>query len=148
MNDSPHQTNVQPMPAIDGVTVSFNGLNYLRPELLLDFVSISPSPLLAVTPVALLYSSVSVLQQVDLRKLPVEVCGRVVYPISSLKLPALRENSSSTPSHGDSSFWKAWWRYLRKITFMVCRSWVWRWNSRLHSLPDLTRVTKPSLFTG
>ena len=46
--------------------------------------------MLAVTPVALLYSSVGVLQQVDLRNLQVEVCGRVVYPISSLKLPALR----------------------------------------------------------
>ena len=46
--------------------------------------------MLAVTPVALLHSSVGVLQQVDLRNLPVEVCGRVVYPISSQKLPALR----------------------------------------------------------
>ncbi|EGT0667771.1 dTDP-glucose pyrophosphorylase [Citrobacter werkmanii] len=90
MNDLPRQTDVLPMPAIDGVTVSFNGLHYLRPELLLDFVSISSAPLLAVTPVALLYSSVGVLQQVELRKLPVEVVGRVVYPITSLKLPALR----------------------------------------------------------
>ena len=76
-----------------GVGINFTGvygLHYLHPELLLDFVSISSAPLLAVTPVALLYSSVGVLQQVDLRKLPVDVCGRVVYPISSLKLPALR----------------------------------------------------------
>lgn len=45
------------MPAIDGVTVPFHGMNFLRPEL---------------------------------RKLPVEVKGRVVYPISSLKYPTLR----------------------------------------------------------
>ncbi|HGY3718060.1 dTDP-glucose pyrophosphorylase [Citrobacter sp. Res13-Sevr-PEB04-36] len=90
MNDSPYLLSTVPMPAMDGVTVSFNGLNYLRPEILLDFVSISHAALHSVTPVALLYSSVGVLQQVDLRRLPVDVTGRVVYPISSLKLPALR----------------------------------------------------------
>mgnify|MGYP003365345577 CR=1 FL=1 len=90
MNNSPNQFPALPMPDIDGVTVSFNGLNYLRPEILLDFVSISHLPVRAVAPVSLLYSSVGVLQQVDLRKLPVAACGRVVYPISTLKLPALR----------------------------------------------------------
>ena len=78
------------MPPIDEVTVPFRGLNFLRPELLLDFVTISQNPLLAVTPVALLYSSVGVLQHIELRKLPIEVSGRVVYPISTLKLPAMR----------------------------------------------------------
>lgn len=78
------------MPAIDGVTVPFHGMNFLRPELLLDFVSVSPAPLLSVTPVALLFSTVGVLQHVELRKLPVEVKGKVVYPISSLKYPTLR----------------------------------------------------------
>lgn len=57
---------------------------------MLDFITISDAQLLAVTPVALLYSSVGVLQHVELRKLPIEVSGRVVYPISTLKLPAMR----------------------------------------------------------
>lgn len=90
MTQSPRPTTTLPMPAIDGVTVPFHGMNFLRPELLLDFVSVSPAPLLSVTPVALLFSTVGVLQHVELRKLPVEVKGRVVYPISSLKYPTLR----------------------------------------------------------
>ncbi len=90
MTQSPRSTTTLPMPAIDGVTVPFHGMNFLRPELLLDFVSVSPAPLLSVTPVALLFSTVGVLQHVELRKLPVEVKGKVVYPISSLKYPTLR----------------------------------------------------------
>ena len=90
MSESPRLITTLAMPPIDEVTVPFRGLNFLRPELLLDFVTISQNPLLAVTPVALLYSSVGVLQHIELRKLPIEVSGRVVYPISSLKLPAMR----------------------------------------------------------
>ncbi len=90
MTQSPRPTTTLPMPAIDGVTVPFHGMNFLRPELLLDFVSVSPAPLLSVTPVALLFSTVGVLQHIELRKLPVEVKGKVVYPISSLKYPTLR----------------------------------------------------------
>ena len=41
-------------------------------------------------PLALLYSTVGVLRQVELRKLPVYISGRVVYPISSLTMPGLR----------------------------------------------------------
>ena len=89
MTQSPRPTTTLPMPAIDGVTVPFHGMNFLRPELLLDFVSVSPAPLLSVTPVALLFSTVGVLLHVELRKLPVEVKGKVVYPISSLKYPPL-----------------------------------------------------------
>ena len=90
MSESPRLITTLAMPPIDEVTVPFRGLNFLRPELLLDFVTISQNPLLAVTPVALLYSSVGVLQRIELRKLPIEVSGRVVYPISTLKLPAMR----------------------------------------------------------
>ena len=90
MSESPRLITTLAMPPIDEVTVPFRGLNFLRPELLLDFVTISQNPLLAVTPVALLYSSVGVLQHIELRKLPIEVSGRVVYPISTLKLPAMR----------------------------------------------------------
>lgn len=90
MSESPRLITTLAMPPIDEVTVPFRGLNFLRPELLLDFVTISQNPLLAVTPVALLYSSVGVLQHIELRKLPIEVSGRVVYPLSTLKLPAMR----------------------------------------------------------
>ncbi|MDU1516562.1 MAG: dTDP-glucose pyrophosphorylase [Klebsiella michiganensis] len=90
MSESPRLITTLAMPPINEVTVPFRGLNFLRPELLLDFVTISQNPLLAVTPVALLYSSVGVLQHIELRKLPIEVSGRVVYPISTLKLPAMR----------------------------------------------------------
>ena len=90
MSESPRLITTLAMPPIDEVTVPFRGLNFLRPELLLDFVTISQNPLLAVTPVALPYSSVGVLQHIELRKLPIEVSGRVVYPISTLKLPAMR----------------------------------------------------------
>ncbi|WEJ89678.1 MAG: dTDP-glucose pyrophosphorylase [Klebsiella huaxiensis] len=90
MSELPRLITTLAMPPIDEVTVPFHGLNFLRPELMLDFITISDAQLLAVTPVALLYSSVGVLQHVELRKLPIEVSGRVVYPISTLKLPAMR----------------------------------------------------------
>lgn len=90
MSELPRLITTLAMPPFDEVTVPFHGLNFLRPELMLDFITISDAQLLAVTPVALLYSSVGVLQHVELRKLPIEVSGRVVYPISTLKLPAMR----------------------------------------------------------
>ncbi|WP_434667032.1 dTDP-glucose pyrophosphorylase [Klebsiella sp. B345] len=90
MSESPRFTTTLAMPEIDGVTLSFQGLHFLRPELMLDFVSVSSGTLLAITPVALLYSTVGVLQRLDLRKLPIEVSGRVIYPISSQQLPSLR----------------------------------------------------------
>ncbi|WP_434586139.1 dTDP-glucose pyrophosphorylase [Klebsiella sp. R390] len=90
MSESPRFTTTLAMPEIDGVTLSFQGLHFLRPELVLDFVSVSSGTLLAITPVALLYSTVGVLQRLDLRKLPIEVSGRVIYPISSQQLPSLR----------------------------------------------------------
>ena len=90
MSELPRLITTLAMPPIDEVTVPFHGLNFLRPELMLDFITISDAQLLAVTPVALLYSSVGVLQHVELRKLPIEVSGRVVYPISTLKLPAMQ----------------------------------------------------------
>ncbi|HFK3781171.1 TPA: hypothetical protein ACG1RN_000110 [Klebsiella oxytoca] len=78
------------MPPIPEVSVPFHGLHFLRPGLLIDFVTISANQLLAVPPVALLYSTVGVLQHAELRKLPIEASGLVVYPISPLKLPATR----------------------------------------------------------
>ncbi|HCT9372685.1 TPA: dTDP-glucose pyrophosphorylase [Klebsiella quasipneumoniae] len=90
MTDSSPQTITLPLPAIEGMTIAFQGVNYLRPEKMLDFVTISQAPVRAVTPLALLYSTVGVLRQVELRKLPVYISGRVVYPISSLTMPGLR----------------------------------------------------------
>lgn len=90
MSESPRLITTLAMPPIDEVTVPFHGLHFLRPEVLLDFITISSHQLLAVTPVALLYSTVGVLQHIELRKIPIEVSGRVVYPISTLKLPAMR----------------------------------------------------------
>lgn len=90
MTDSSPQTITLPLPAIEGMTIAFHGVNYLRPEKMLDFATISQTPVRAVTPLALLYSTVSVLRQVELRKLPVYISGRVVYPISSLTMPGLR----------------------------------------------------------
>ncbi|HBR7462758.1 TPA: dTDP-glucose pyrophosphorylase [Klebsiella pneumoniae] len=95
MTDSSPQTITLPLPAIEGMTITFQGVNYLRPEKMLDFATISPAPVRAVTPravtpLALLYSTVGVLRQVELRKLPVYISGRVVYPISSLTMPGLR----------------------------------------------------------
>ncbi len=78
------------MPPIPEVSVPVYGLHFLRPGLLIDFVTISANQLLAVPPVALLYSTVGVLQHAELRKLPIEASGLVVYPISTLKLPAMR----------------------------------------------------------
>lgn len=90
MTDSSPQTITLPLPAIEGMTIAFQGVNYLRPEKMLDFATISPAPVRAVTPLALLFSTVGVLRQVELRKLPVYISGRVVYPISSLTMPGLR----------------------------------------------------------
>ncbi|EHM48643.1 MAG: dTDP-glucose pyrophosphorylase [Yokenella regensburgei] len=84
------QTLTLAMPAIDGVTIPHKGLNYLRPELLLDFVSISPQPVLFVTPVAVLYATLGVVRSVNLRRIPITVSGRVIYPICSQLLPDLR----------------------------------------------------------
>ena len=84
------QTLTLVMPAFDGVTLHHKGLNYLRPELLLDFVTISEQPMLFVTPVAVLYSTVGVVRYVNLRRIPVAVSGRVIYPICTQALPDLR----------------------------------------------------------
>lgn len=67
MTDSSPQTITLPLPAIEGMTIAFQGVNYLRPEKMLDFATISPA-VRAVTPLALLYSTVGVLRQVELRK--------------------------------------------------------------------------------
>ncbi len=70
MTDSSPQTITLPLPAIEGMTIAFQGVNYLRPEKMLDFATISPAlKVRAVTPLALLYSTVGVLRQVELRKL-------------------------------------------------------------------------------
>lgn len=82
-------SHIVPLPAIDTVTVPYKGVNYLRPEILLDFVNVTPGHVLAITPLAVLYSSVGVSQSTELRKIPVLVSGRVVYPISSQTLPCL-----------------------------------------------------------
>ncbi len=82
-------SSVIPMPAIETVTVPYKGLNFLRPEILLDFISVTDGKVLAVTPVAVLYSTIGVLRSAELRKIPVLVSGRVVYPISSQALPCL-----------------------------------------------------------
>lgn len=79
-----------PMPAIHEVTIPHQGLNYLRPEVVLDFISISPGSLLFVTPVAVLFSSLGVVGHVPLRRIPVAVSGRVVYPICTQILPEMR----------------------------------------------------------
>lgn len=57
MSESPRLITTLAMPAIAEVTVPFRGLNFLRPEVILDFVTISNNQLLAVTPgrAALLY---------------------------------------------------------------------------------------------
>ena len=78
------------MPAIDGVTLHHKGLNFLRPDLMLDFVSISERPMLFVTPIAVLYSTIGVVRHINLRRIPVAVSGRVIYPICSQALPDLR----------------------------------------------------------
>ena len=82
-------SSVIPMPAIETVTVPYKGLNFLRPEILLDFISVTDGKVLAVTPVAVLYSTIGVLRSAELRKIPVLVSGRVVYPISWQALPCL-----------------------------------------------------------
>lgn len=91
---------VIPMPAIDTVTVPHKGLNFLRPEILLDFISVTDKKVLAVTPLAVLYSTVGVLQSTELRKIPVLVSGRVVYPIASQALPCLHSKLTiNTTTH-------------------------------------------------
>ncbi|MGL4726367.1 MAG: dTDP-glucose pyrophosphorylase [Scandinavium sp.] len=90
MIKTPPQTLTLPMPAIDEATIPHQGLNYLRPELVLDFITISPSPLLFVTPVAVLFASLGVVNHVPLRQIPVAVSGRVIYPICTQELPELR----------------------------------------------------------
>lgn len=72
------------------MTVAFHNVNYLRPEKMLGFAAISQTPIRAVTPLTLLYSAVDVLHQVELRKLPVYISGRVVHLISSLTISGLR----------------------------------------------------------
>jgi hypothetical protein len=79
-----------PMPAIDEVTIAHQGLNYLRPDVVLDFVSVNPTPLLFVTPVAVLFASLGVVGHVPLRRIPVAVSGRVIYPICTQTLPEMR----------------------------------------------------------
>ena len=81
---------VIPMPGIDGVTLEHNGYHFLRPELLLDFISVTDQRITSVTPLAVLYAVTGVRQMLTLRGIPVAVNGRIVYPVSSLSLPSLR----------------------------------------------------------
>jgi hypothetical protein len=90
MTDSLLPPQIFPMPEIPGVTVPHGGLHFLQPELLLDFISVCKQPLTSVTPVAVLYTTVGVLQRIELRKIPVPIKGRTVYPINSQALPSLR----------------------------------------------------------
>jgi hypothetical protein len=90
MTDLSPSPNTLAMPEIAGVTVPHGGLHYLKPELLLDFISVTSLPLVAITPVAVLYASIGVLQRIDLRKIPVAIKGRVIYPICPHSLPNLR----------------------------------------------------------
>ncbi|MRS15665.1 dTDP-glucose pyrophosphorylase [Enterobacteriaceae bacterium RIT691] len=84
------QTLTLPMPEIHEATILHHGIHYLRPEVVLDFITISPTPLLFVTPIAVLFSSLGVVDQVPMRRIPVAVTGRVVYPICTQELPELR----------------------------------------------------------
>ncbi len=90
MTDLSSSPNTLAMPEITGVTVPHDGLHYLKPELLLDVISVTPRPLVSITPVAVLYASIGVLQRIDLRKIPVAIKGRVIYPICPQSLPNLR----------------------------------------------------------
>jgi hypothetical protein len=56
----------------------------------LNFVSVHPSPLLFVTPVAVLFASLGVVGHVPLRRIPVAVSGQVTYPICTQALPEMR----------------------------------------------------------
>ena len=87
MQNSQLQTLV--MPGIDDVTITYQELNFLRPEILLDFVSVTDLPILFVTPLAILHSTIGVLQSTPLRQIPVGVAGRLIYPVSSQSLPWL-----------------------------------------------------------
>jgi len=82
-------SQVIPMPAVDAITVPYKGVNFLRPEILLDFSHVTNGQVVAITPLAVLYSTVGVSQITELRKIPVLVSGRVVYPIGSQTLPCL-----------------------------------------------------------
>ena len=53
---------VIPMPGIDGVTLEHNGYHFLRPELLLDFISVTDQRITSVTPLAVLYAVTGVRQ--------------------------------------------------------------------------------------
>ena len=90
MTDSSPQTITLPLPAIEGMTIAFQGVNYLRPEKMLDFVTISQAPVRQDIGGQQVPAQVGVLRQVELRKLPVYISGRVGYPISSLTMPGLR----------------------------------------------------------
>jgi len=78
------------LTAIRGMTVPFRDLHYLRPERLLDFAAITTCTVTSVTPLSILYACAGVLQCIPLRGIPVDMKGRVVYPVSSQMLPALR----------------------------------------------------------
>ncbi len=89
---------------------------------MLDFVTISQAPVRAVTPLALLYSTVGVLRQVELRKLPVYISGRVVYPISSLTMPGLRAKLIINATSQRLKFWRASSPVHLPTMSMACRS--------------------------
>lgn len=82
-------SQIHPLPAIEGVTVSHHDQHYLRADRLLDFIRITERSILFVTPLAVLYTTTGVRQVLPLRGIPVAVAGRVTYPLSSLSLPEL-----------------------------------------------------------
>lgn len=76
-------------PEIKGVTFSRNGLIFLRGDAILHYGKLSNTPLKSITPVALLYSILGVIKKVELRKIPISISGRTIYPVNSLLIPDL-----------------------------------------------------------
>lgn len=62
---------------------------FLRRDVLFDYSDLPVESPLNIIPVAVLYSVLGVVKQVELRKIPVLISGKTVYPVSSQCIPEL-----------------------------------------------------------
>ncbi|EFE09330.1 hypothetical protein [Citrobacter youngae] len=87
--DKENELLIFSLPDIKGVTFTRGGITFLRKDILFDYSDIGGNNLNSILPGAILYAVTGVIKMVELRKIPVPVSGRTVYPVSSQLVPEL-----------------------------------------------------------
>lgn len=77
------------LPAIDGMTIPYDGQNFLRTGRFLDVMEAIQQTPHYIIPGSILYATIGVKRKIELRRIPVAMEGEGVYPISTQAIPGL-----------------------------------------------------------